>query len=277
MRSDSGEITEIAMNYLRQIGLIPLGSALIGFFLIVSLIGIGWPVALLLSVGIYVGVKLVVPQQLPPEPPPPPPPPSPEQLAFEACRQVAANIRQSNLALLDREDQASVTSIVDQVTRQLDAIEEDAEEEGEPERLLAAMPYYDKFLKLFDEIFRRHLKLLRREIELPGGGAAFKRLLSRFERAANEFYQEYHLSDLLDLATLTEILENNLGDFDEDEDDYLDPNIGDDDHPDNDPPSPGRESGPGELGQGGSSSTSRKNLTKRSVIFRDHRKSGDDA
>lgn len=145
-----------------------------------------------------------------------PQPISPELQALEAARDASARITESIPGIQKASMRKRVTSIVTQIDKMLNVIEEDG---NEKEEKLAAAPLYEsRLVRLFETSLRDDLKLRVRGVEMADSSHQHFEtvVLPRLEKAAKEFYQRYHQSDVINLAALLEILKYNLDSIDDD-------------------------------------------------------------
>jgi hypothetical protein len=214
MGVDFDKVLPRAVEAARRVDGIAVTVAFAAAVLLIFALGVHFLLSLLLALGIYAGIVLLRPQ----------PgqnvaaltvPPTPEEEAFQAARASSANIAAAIPQLasakvkIPQTAKASirkgVTRIVHEIDRMLDVMEED-------EKYIAAPLYYGRLVQPFEQLWFKELRMWLRDVAMP----AFSyqdfetEVLPRFERAAKEFYQQYHQSDVIDLAVLREILMDNL-------------------------------------------------------------------
>jgi hypothetical protein len=230
MGVDFDKVLPRAVEAARRVDGIAAAVAFAAAVLLIFALDVHFLLSLLLALGVYAGIVLLRPQEEQ-NIAAPSVPLTPEEEAFQAARASSANIAAvvpqlaSAKVKIPQTAKASirkgVTRIAHEIDRMLDVMEEDG-------KYIAAPLYYDRLVQPFEQLWVRELKNLLRGVEMP----AFSyqdfesEVLPRTERAAKEFYQQYHQSDVIDLAVLREILMDNVASIydeaDEDVDDEPD-------------------------------------------------------
>jgi ABC-type multidrug transport system fused ATPase/permease subunit len=249
MAINRDDLQEVIRREFGRLDAIAASIAVVAAFVLIFVLDMQWAIVILLALAIYVGVHLLRPQSDSPEPILERA--SPEQEAIAAARVASAKIAGSIPELQSVANREQVAMIVTEIDMMLDAIEEDATRN---ESKLAAAPlYYSRLVHPFDDYLSEAIRLWRRKVKLAD--VHLERLesdvLPRYTKAAQEFYQEYHSQDVLDLAALAEILMYNLDSLGE--------------QWENGEPSH-RESGSTSHDQFDTIQTSRKHTTRRSSI-----------
>ncbi len=253
MENNQPGFDELLRAQIARIQPVAAVAAVVATAVLIAAFGVHWAVAILIGEAVYAGVWLLF-DRPGEQPVVAPVEQTVEELAIDRSRAAAASIAGS-VAWLDtwasqerapdtrkelvrvQDDIAQgnsltqISAVVKEITMLMDAIEEDGE--TNPSKLGAAPLYATKLVDPFDQMLEKLVKMLRRRVILAADfWTRFEESdLPSFLKAAEEFYQEYHNKDVLDLAALAEILRNNLDSIN---DDWVD----EDDVPNNEEPDP---------------------------------------
>lgn len=221
MAIDREKLMQTATERLRRLDVIAAPIAVLAALLMIFVIDVQWSLAILLSLGVYAGVYLLRPDSKPVEPVSEPITPELQKVA--ESRSASMRIAEAIPSLPTDSARELLARIVAEIDKMLDAIEEDAS--TDEARLAAAPLYYTRMVGQLDGYLAKAIRLKRRGVRLAE--TQFERLVSEdlphYEKAAEEFYQEYHNQEVLDLAALAEILRYNLDSIDQnwtDEENY---------------------------------------------------------
>ncbi|MGD9713020.1 MAG: hypothetical protein AB7V46_13255, partial [Thermomicrobiales bacterium] len=237
MALDVNTLKETANQELARLDRIAAATAFVSTVVLLIVLELHWATAILLGQAIYVGVWLLRdPTETQQEPEPDPYAEERQYLVRcrEASRQIEASIPELagkhviispsgeviTLAV-KKATRDQISLVVEKIERMVNAIEQDAE--LNPSRLATAPLYFTKLVQHFDRFLAKLHHLLDRKVILAAEhlDQFENRDLPQFVKAAEEFYQEYHDQEVLDLAALSEILRYNLESVSEWEDDDL--------------------------------------------------------
>jgi hypothetical protein len=204
-KTDMDTARDSAIQMLDQIRTSPrivlsLGSALVAV-VILTLMDAGLWFSLALPLLVAAGVWLLIKD-------PTPEPPLPEVLAFAQAK-TGLSAMQASIGDIPRASMRKcVTKLTDEIERMLDAIEKDQHRGS----MMVAPVYTSQLVDPFANLLEKTLWLHERGVKQADV------YIERIETtvcpktldAAEEFYQQYHQQDVLDLAALSEILEHLL-------------------------------------------------------------------
>jgi hypothetical protein len=213
MAIDRDRLMQTASENLRRLDGIAAPVAIVAALLMIFALDVQWALAILLSLGVYAGVALLRPaakelvESIPD-------PVNPDLEAVTVSRDASERITAAIASMPDESAQELLTEVVAEIDKMLDAFEEDAQLDAS--RLAAAPLFQTKMVGPLDQYLAKALRLRRRGVRLAAG--QFERLVSEdlplYGKAAEEFYQEYHNQEVLDLEALREILKFNLDSID---------------------------------------------------------------
>ncbi len=215
MDVDLEQIKAAALREARRLDTLAVFIAVAVAVLLTLVLDMSWAVAILIAIGVYVGVHLLRPQV--------------NESAIEQNidtsgqdaiaegRSVADGIRASIDGLPKETTRALVSEIAAEIDVMFDAIDEDSRRN--PSKLAAAPLYYTRLVRPFGDYLSETNRLMKRRVKLAEGHMERldSELAPQYLKAAQEFYQEYHNQDVLDLAALEEILRYNLDSLEDDD------------------------------------------------------------
>ncbi len=205
VESDVSQVVELGRDRIIKMKASPrtplaIGSALVTF-LVVMVLGAGFWMALGLSAVVFSGVWLLVKE-------PAPEPLMPEEIAYARARAKLKEMQDSIGNIPKSSMRKCVTKLTDEIARMLDAIESDRDRGS----MIVAPVYESKLVEPFSALLKQTLWLVERKVK---GAEKYVDYIDttvcpKTLYAADEFYQQYHQQDVLDLAALSEILEETV-------------------------------------------------------------------
>ena len=215
LKTRARELAVDSIAILRKFDPVALVIAIAALVVIAGLLDIGPVWGIVLAAMTYVGTTLLRPHSAPSEPIPPPPP---GLEAYARSRESSARMLTLAKEVADATVRRQVRAVQAKFTKMLDVMDVD-------QKFTSTGDYYAILVHPFERLLGEYVRLSSRKI--PGAEPQLKHfereVVPRTEAVAEAFYQDYHQTDVIDLAALMEIHRLNLDSLSPDaEDDEID-------------------------------------------------------
>src|SRR4051794_28710191 len=213
---DSGFKTRVkqlavdSMVILRDFDRMAAVVAIVAFLVIAIPLDIGPLWALGLAGMTYVGTALLRPHQVPISIEPMP---SIDEDAYALSRDSSARMLILVKECPDPATRRRVRAVQGKFTKMLDVMDED-------QKFKSTNDYYTVLIRPFERLLSEYVRLSSRAVPLAGPQLRYfeRDIVPRTEAVAEAFYQDYHQTDVIDLAALMEIHRLNLDSLSPDDD-----------------------------------------------------------
>ncbi len=186
--------------------------AIVAFLVIAIPLDIGPLLALVLAAMTYVGMALLRPHQVPVSVEPIP---SIDEEAYALSRESCAHMLIVVKECPDPSTRRRVRAVQGKFTKMLDVMDED-------QKFKSTNDYYIALVRPFERLLSEYVRLSSRAVPLAGPQLRYfeRDIVPRTEAVAEAFYQDYHQTDVIDLAALMEIHRLNLDSLSPQDDEF---------------------------------------------------------
>jgi len=205
---DFRQLGRDSRSILRTFDKWALGAA-IAALIVMLVAGVTPILAFVLSPAVYAGIALARPHRQKAAPRQEPILTTEEEQAFLNAGAATANIMTQARLIPNRTVRRQVRAVGANFGKMLDAMQAD-------KRYRSAPDYYNLLVHGFEQQMISYMRMIERKVNLaqPQVEHFEENIVPRTLTVAESFYQDYHLNDVLDLATLIEMHKLNLDNID---------------------------------------------------------------